>query len=141
MTKRPAAGHSLSLNSFAAPFVKRSKAEGGQSSWPKYIEIVHLVGCESFNGRHNRYSDRFSPKENGDRSLALLNILKIFHSQLVKKPSYHYLRKTYLWLFDVLFEMSLSQKSHKLALKPRHRSLLFERLTMNAFCSPFGSLV
>ena len=82
----------------------------------------------------------FLLKKRDVRSLALLNILKIFHSQLVTKPSHHYLRKTYLWLFDVLLEMSLSQKWHKLALKPRRRSLLFERLTLNAFCSPSGSL-
>ena len=87
MTQRPAAGHVF--NSFATPFAKRPKVKGRQSFWPKYIKIVHLVFCESFNGRH---SDRFLLKR-GDRSLALLDILKIFHSQLVTKWRHRYLRK------------------------------------------------
>ena len=36
----------------------------------KYIKIVHLVFCESFNGRHNKYSDRFHLEKRGD----MLNI-------------------------------------------------------------------
>ena len=139
MTKRPAARHGL--NKFAAPFPKRPKVEGGQSSWPKYIKIVHLVFSESFNGRYNRYSDRFLREKRGDRSLALLDILKIFHSQLVTKWRHRYLPKTYLLLSAVLFEMSLSQKSRKLALKPCLTSLLPEKLAMKDFCSPSGLLV
>ena len=41
----------LCLNSLTAPFAKRPKVLGGQSSWHKYIKIVHLVFCESFNDR------------------------------------------------------------------------------------------
>ena len=103
MTERPAAGHGL--NKFTAPFAKRPKVESGQSSWFKYIKIVHLVLCESFNGRHGRYSDWFLLEKRGDRSLALLNILKIFHSQLVTKWRHRYLPKTYLWLSAVLLEI------------------------------------
>ena len=103
MTERPPAGHGL--NKFTAPFAKRPKVEGGQSSWLKYIKIVHLVFCESFNGRHGRYSERFLLEKRGDRSLALLNILKIFHSQLVTKWRHRYLPKTYLWLSAVLLEI------------------------------------
>ena len=139
MTRRPAARHGL--NKFAAPFPKRPKVEGRQSSWPKYSKIVHLVVSESFNGRYNRYSDRFLREKRGDRSLALLDILKIFHSQLVTKWRHRYLPKTYLLLSAVLFEMSLSQKSRKLALKPCLTSLLPEKLTMKDFCSPSGLLV
>ena len=99
------------------------------------IKIVHLVSCESFNGRHNKYSDHFLLEERGDRSLALLDILKIFYSQLVTKRRHRYLRETYLWLSAVLLEMSPSQMSRKLALKPRLKSLLSEKLTVKAFCS------
>ena len=53
-------------------FAKRPKVKGGQSSWSKYFKIVHLVFCESFN----KYSDRFHLQKRGDRSLALLDILK-----------------------------------------------------------------
>ena len=128
MTKRPAAGHGL--NCFAAPFAKRAKVEGRQPSWPKSIKIVHLVFCESFNGWCNRYSDRFLLEKRGDRSLALLDISKIFYSQLVTKRRHRYLRKTYLWLSAILLKMSPSQKSRKLSLKPRSRSLLSEKLTI-----------
>ena len=112
----PAAGHGL--NKFAAPLTERPKVEGGQSSWPKYIKMVHLVFCESFNGRYNRYSDRFLLEKRSDPLLALLDILKIFHSQMVTRWRHRYLPKTYLWLSAVFLEMSLSQKSRKLALKP-----------------------
>ena len=139
MTERPAAGHGL--NKFTAPFAKRPKVESGQSTWFKYIKIVHLVFCESFNGRHGRYSDRFLQEKRGDWSLALLNILKIFHSQFVTKWRHRYLPKTYLWLSAVLLEMSLSQKSRKLALKPCRTSLSSEKLTMKEFCSTSASLV
>ena len=44
----------LKFNSFVAWFARRPKVEGGQSSWPKYIKIVHLVFWESFNERHNK---------------------------------------------------------------------------------------
>ena len=43
---------------------------GGQSSWPKSIELLHLVFYESFNRRHDNYSDRFLLEKEGDRSLA-----------------------------------------------------------------------
>ena len=92
--------------------------------------IVHLVFCESFSGRHNRYSDRFLLEKRGDRSLALHDISKIFYSQLVTKRRHRYLRKTYLWLFAILLKMSPSQKSRKVSLKPRRRSLLSEKLTI-----------
>ena len=95
----------------------------------------------NINGRHNRHSDRFLLKKRGDRSLALLDILKIFHSQLVTKWRHRYLPKTYLWLSAVLLEMSLSQKSCKLALKPSRTSLLSEKLTLKDVCSPSGSLL
>ena len=139
MTKRPAAGHGL--NKFTAPFAKRPKVESGQSSWFKYIKIVHLVFCESFNGLHDGYSDRFLLEKRGDRSLALLNILKIFHSQLVTKLRHRYLPKTYLWLSAVLLEMSLPQKSRKFAFKPCRTWLLSEKLTMKEFFSTSASLV
>ena len=58
MTKRPAAGHGL--DKFAAPFAKRPKVEGEQSSWPKYIKTVHLVFSESFNGRQERLTNKKS---------------------------------------------------------------------------------
>ena len=85
------------INSFAAPLAKSPKVEGGQSSWPKYIKIVKLVFCESFNWRHKNYSDRFLLEERGDRSLALLGVSKILRSQLVTKRRYRYLRKTHQW--------------------------------------------
>ena len=47
-------------------FAKRPKVEGGQSSWPKYIKTVHLVFCESFNGRRNKYRGRFHLEKRGD---------------------------------------------------------------------------
>ena len=47
-------------------FAKRPKVEGGQSSWPKYIKTVHLVFCESFNGRRNKYRGRFLLEKRGD---------------------------------------------------------------------------
>ena len=87
---------------------------------------MHLV----FRGRHNRYSDRFLLEKRGDQSLALLNISKIFYSQLVTKRRHRYLRKTYQWLSAIVLEMSPSQKSRKLSLKPRRRSLLSEKLTI-----------
>ena len=122
MTKRPAAGHGL--NSFEAPFAKRPKVEGALG--PSTLRSVHLV----FRGRHNRYSDRFLLEKRGDQSLALLNISKIFYSQLVTKRRHRYLRKTYQWLSAIVLEMSPSQKSRKLSLKPRRRSLLSEKLTI-----------
>ena len=79
--------------SFAAPFAKRPSVEGRKSSWPKSTEIMHLVFHESLNGRHNKYGERLLPENSGDRSLARLDILKIFHSQLVTKRRHRYLRK------------------------------------------------
>ena len=70
--------------------------------------IGNLVFFESFNWRHNKYSDRFLLEERGDRSRALLDILWIFRSQLVTGRRHRYLRKTYLLLSADLFEMSLS---------------------------------
>ena len=92
--------------------------------------MVHLVFYQSFNGRHNKDRDQFLREKRSDQSLARLVIWKIFHSQLVTKWRLLYLQKTYLWLSDVLFEISLSHNSHKFALKPRRRSLLSEKLTM-----------
>ena len=66
------------FNSFAAKYAKRPRIEGEQSSWPKHIKIVHLVFWESFNVWYKKYSDRFLLKKRDDRSLALLDIFKIF---------------------------------------------------------------
>ena len=114
--------------------------------WPKSIKIVHLVFYESFNRWQNKYSDRFllekrreEKRRNG--SLVLFDIFEIFHSQLITKWRHCYLQKTYLWLSAVLLEMSLSQKLHKITSKPCHRSLLSEKVTMKAFCSPSCWLV
>ena len=81
--ERIAARNNKLLFGLTALFAKRPKVEDGQSSWPKYIKKVHLVFYESFNGRHNKYSDRFLLERRGDRSLVLLDIIKIFHRQLV----------------------------------------------------------
>ena len=78
----------LYFHSFVALFVERPKVEGGQFSWPKYIKTVHLVFCESFNGRHNKYSDR---------SLAMLDFTKT-----LTKRRYRFDRNTYLWLSAIL---------------------------------------
>ena len=94
--------------------------------------MVHLVFCESFDRRHKKCGDRFLLEKRGDRSPALLDTLKIFHSQLVMKLRHRYLRKTYLWLSAVLLEMSLSQKSRKLAIKPRRRSPLSKNLKVDS---------
>ena len=83
----------LYFHSFVAPFAERPKVEGGQFSWPKYIKTVHLVFCESVNGRHNKYSDQ---------SLAMLDFTKIFHGELVTKRRYRFDRNTYLWLSAIL---------------------------------------
>ena len=83
-----------------------------------------MAQVESFNGLHKKKGDRFLQEKRGDRSPTQLDILNIFHSQLVTKRRHCYLRKTYLWLSAVLLEMSLSQKSRKLAIKPRRRSPL-----------------
>ena len=107
---------SSNFNSFAAPFARRPKVEGGKSSQPKYIKSVHLVFCESFNKRHNKYGDRFLLEKGGDRSLALLDTLKIFYSQLVTKRRHRYLRKTNLELFAVL--LLLSPKVAQTCLRP-----------------------
>ena len=104
------------------------------------FNLVHLVSCESFNGRHNKGSDRFLQERRGDRSLALLDIIKIFHRQLVTEQRHRYLRKRYLLLSAVLLEMSLSQKSRKLALKPHCKSLLSEKLTVKTFIISFVSM-
>ena len=64
--------------SFAAPFAKRPSVEGRKSSWPKSTEIMHLVFHESLNGRHNKYGERLLPENSGDRSLARLDIFKVF---------------------------------------------------------------
>ena len=66
------------FNSFAAQYAKRPRIEGEQSSWPKHTKIVHLVFWESFNVWYKKYSDRFLLKKRDDRSLALLDIFKIF---------------------------------------------------------------
>ena len=63
-----------------ATFLSFSVSESLIFRLSKYIKIAHLVFCESFNGRHNRYSDRFLLEKRGDRSLTLHDILKIFHS-------------------------------------------------------------
>ena len=47
--QRIAARNNQLLFSFAAPFAKKTKVEGRQSSWPQYIKIVHLFFCENFN--------------------------------------------------------------------------------------------
>ena len=107
---------SSNFNSLAAPFARRPKVEGGKSSQPKYIKSVHLVFCESFNKRHNKYSDRFLLEKGGDRSLALLDTSKIFYSQLVTKRRHRYLRKTNLELFAVL--LLLSPKVAQTCLRP-----------------------
>ena len=48
--QRIAARNNQLLFNFAAPFTKKTKVEGRQSSWPQYIKIVNLFFCENFNG-------------------------------------------------------------------------------------------
>ena len=114
--------------SFAAPFPKRPKVVVRQSSWPKST----WPSKSALTGGTTNIVNSFCSEKRGDRFLARLDILEIFHSQLVTRRRRRYLRKTYLWLSTVLLQMSLSQRLRKLAFKPRRKSLLSVKLTMKA---------
>ena len=114
--------------SFAAPFAKRPKVVVRQSSWPKST----WPSKSALTGGTTNIVNSFCSEKRGDRFLARLDILEIFHSQLVTRRRRRYLRKTYLWLSTVLLQMSLSQRLRKLALKPRRKTLLSVKLTMKA---------